>query len=123
MIDAEIVALESELRVAMLDGDVATLDRLVDDELIFTMPTGVVIGKADDIAAHHTRRMQLTQLHLVDQHILHFGGTAVVSALMQLPGTFEGAPFVGPFRYTRVWVKRATQWRVVAGHVGAVVHS
>ncbi len=120
MIDPEIVALESELRAAMLAGDVAVLDRLVDDDLIFTMPTGAVVGKADDLDAHRSRRMLLTRLHLVDQHILHFGGTAVVSALMQLAGTFEGAPFGGPFRYTRVWVKRAESWRVVAGHVGAV---
>ena len=120
MIDAEVVALESELRTAMLAGDVAALERLVDDDLLFTMPNGALIGKADDLLAHRSRRMQLTQITLLDQHILQLGSTAVVSALMELAGSYEGAPFDGPFRYTRVWVKRAENWRVVAGHVGAV---
>jgi hypothetical protein len=34
---------------------------------------------------------------------------------------FEGVAFAGPFRYTRVWRAQGNGWRIVAGHVSAVL--
>ena len=43
-----LLACEAALRQAQLGGDVAALDRLLDDTLMFTGPDGAVYGKADD---------------------------------------------------------------------------
>ena len=48
------------------------------------------------------------------------GVSLVVSVRMEMRGWFQGTPFAGPFRYTRVWRERDAHWRVVAGHVSAV---
>jgi hypothetical protein len=40
---------------------------------------------------------------------------------MEMSGTFQSKPFAGPFRYTRVWHAEPDGWRVVVGHVSAVV--
>jgi ketosteroid isomerase-like protein len=113
-------ACEAALRQAQLAGDVATLDRLVDDALVFTGPDGAVYGKADDLDAHRQGWVRITRLEPSDERIQRLGAVAVVSVRMEMAGTFKGAPFAGPFRYTRVWCARPEGWRIVAGHVSAV---
>jgi hypothetical protein len=39
---------------------------------------------------------------------------------MEMRGSFNGNPFAGPFRYTRIWQAQDRHWRVVAGHVSAI---
>ena len=112
---------EAALRRAQLAGDAAVLERLVDDELVFTGPDGAIYGKEDDLDAHRQGWVRITRLEPSDERLQRFGRIAVVSVRMEMAGTFKGAPFAGPFRYTRMWCARANGWRVVAGHVSAVV--
>lgn len=111
---------ELALRRAQLAGDVAVLDRLVDDALVFTGPDGAVYGKADDLDAHRAGWVRIVRLVPSEERVQRFGDVAVVSVRMEMAGTFRGAAFAGSFRYTRVWCRRAEGWRVVAGHVSAV---
>ena len=120
MTDDLILAREAELREAMLTNDVAALDRLLDDGLMFTTLEGSIIGKQDDLAAHRARRLRLTRLEPSDQRVLHCGPTAIVSVRMEIEGTWDGAPVGGALRYTRVWCERPDGWRVVAGHMSPV---
>jgi ketosteroid isomerase-like protein len=113
-------AAEAALRRAQLASDVAALDRLVDEALVFTGPDGAIYGKADDLEAHREGWVRITRLEPSDEHIQRFGAVAVVSVRMQMAGSFKGASFAGPFRYTRVWREGPGGWRVVAGHVSAV---
>lgn len=48
----EIERRESQLREALLNGDVALFDPLLSDDLIFTNRDGLLPTTADDIAAH-----------------------------------------------------------------------
>jgi len=119
--DASLRACEEALRQAQLASDVSVLDRLVDDTLIFTGPDGAVYGKQDDLDAHRRGTVRITRLEPSDERIQRFGSIAVVSVRMDMSGTFQGATFAGPFRYTRVWCARREGWRIVAGHVSAVL--
>ena len=118
--DDSLLAAESALRRAQLTGDVAALESLVDDELVFTGPDGSVYGKADDLDAHRQGWVRITKLEPSEERVQRFGDVAVVSVRMEMEGSFKGAPFAGSFRYTRVWCRRADEWRIVAGHVSAV---
>jgi ketosteroid isomerase-like protein len=119
--DASLCACEAALRQAQLASDVPVLDRLVDDALIFTGPDGAVYGKQDDLDAHRRGMVRITRLEPSEERIQRFGPIAVVSVRMEMSGTFQGATFAGPFRYTRVWCARREGWRIVAGHVSAVL--
>jgi len=119
--DASLRACEAALRQAQLASDVAVLDQLVDDALIFTGPDGAVYGKQDDLDAHRRGMVRITRLEPSEERIQRFGSIAVVSVRMEMSGTFQGATFAGPFRYTRVWCARPEGWRIVAGHVSAVL--
>jgi uncharacterized protein DUF4440 len=119
--DVSLRACEAALRQAQLASDVAALDRLVDDALVFTGPDGAIYGKPDDLDAHRNGMVRITRLEPSEERIQRFGGVAVVSVRMEMAGSFRGATFAGPFRYTRVWCERRDGWRVVAGHVSAVL--
>ena len=120
LLDDSLKASESALRQAQLASDVSALERLVDDALVFTGPDGLVYGKQDDLDSHRQGWVRITRLEPSEERIQRFGNIAVVSVRMEMSGTFQGEPFAGPFRYTRVWHAHANGWRVVAGHVSAV---
>lgn len=116
-----VLACEDALREAMLANDVAVLDRLLDDALVFAALDGSVVGKQADLDAHRARRLRLTRLEPSDRHVVHCGpATVVVSVRMDMTGTYDGLPASGAYRYTRVWCERGDGWRIVAGHMSAV---
>lgn len=119
--DASVQACEEALRQAQLASDVSVLDRLLDDALIFTGPDGALYEKQDDLDAHRNGAIRITRLEPSDESVLHFVGITVVSVRMEMSGTYRGAAFAGPFRYTRVWCVRPEGWRIVAGHVSPVL--
>jgi ketosteroid isomerase-like protein len=119
--DDSLAASELALRQAQLASDVSALERLVDDALVFTGPDGIVYGKQDDLEAHRRGLVRITRLEPSEERIQRFGKIAIVNVRMEMSGTFQGASFAGPFRYTRVWYARPDGWRIVAGHVSAVL--
>ena len=119
--EASLRACEEALRKAQLASDVRELDRLLDDALVFTGPNGAVYSKSDDLDAHRRGLIRITRLEPTEERIKRFGDIAVVVVRMEMSGTFEGQAFAGPFRYTRVWRADSDGWRIVAGHVSAVV--
>jgi hypothetical protein len=119
--EASLHACEAALRRAQLASDVGELNRLVDDSLVFIGPNGAVYGKNDDLDAHRRGLIRITRLEPSEERVQLLGHIAVVSVRMEMSGTFEGVAFAGPFRYTRVWRAVGDGWRIVAGHVSAVL--
>jgi ketosteroid isomerase-like protein len=111
---------ESALRKAQLKSDVEALDTLIDDALVFVGPDGALYGKQDDLAAHRSGAIRIERLDPSEERIQEFADIVIVSVRMEMRGTLGGAPFVGPFRYTRIWRHSAAGWRIVAGHVSAI---
>ena len=54
-----VVASEEQLRAAQLGADVAALDRLIADELLFTGPDGQLGTKAQDLESHRSGAVRL----------------------------------------------------------------
>ena len=116
--DAPIAALEAELRAAQLTADVAALDRLIADDLLFTGPDGVLATKADDLAAYRDGVMRVTAHEPQAMRVRRVGAdVAVVALRARMTGSYAGTPFAGIARYTRVWAREDGRWRIVAGHV------
>ncbi|HJU69674.1 MAG TPA: nuclear transport factor 2 family protein [Gemmatimonadaceae bacterium] len=118
--DDPLLACEAALRQAQLASDVAELDRLLDNELVFTGPDGGLYSKADDLDAHRAGMIRITRLEASEERVQRFGDIAVVIVRMDMSGSFRGEAFSGPFRYTRIWCARPDGWRIVAGHVSAI---
>jgi RimJ/RimL family protein N-acetyltransferase/ketosteroid isomerase-like protein len=121
MIDPEIAALEEELRAAQLAADVAALDRLIDDDLLFTGPDGRLATKAEDLAAHGEGVVRFVSHEPEELRVRRVGTDVAVAALRtRLAVRVAGQMVAGTYRYTRVWERRDGRWRIVGGHVSPV---
>jgi hypothetical protein len=78
--DAEIVALESDLRAAQLAADANALDRLIADELLFTGPDGSVGTKEQDLAAHRSGAVRFRAHEPEELRIRRVGADVAVTA-------------------------------------------
>jgi ketosteroid isomerase-like protein len=120
--DDTLVLLESRLRAAQLAGDIAALEALISDDLLFTGPDGALATKADDLAAHASGAVRFVVHEPEELRVRSISDSVAVCALRaRLSVEVHGAPVVGTFRYTRVWAREGDDvWRVVGGHVSAV---
>lgn len=118
--DTEIRRLEEALRIAMLASDVAALDALIADDLIFVGPSGEAFGKQDDLALHRSGRQRLHAAEWQSVQVALHDQTAVTLVTADLAGTFDGTAFAGRFRYCRFWVRTAGTWQVHGGSVVAL---
>ncbi len=100
----------------MLAGDVATLDELLDESVVFITADGALARKEDDLDLHRSGAQKLTKLAprgLVIE--LHGNDVAIASALVDLEGSIEGRPYSGTYRYVRTWRRDENgSWRVIA---------
>ena len=119
-VDDQILACEAELRNAQLTGDVAVLDRLLDDLLVFTNIDGTLSSKSDDLSLHRSGRLRITRMDPTDRQLLHLGATSVVSVRMNADAVMDGVAVTATLRYTRIWHRRPDGWRLVAGHMSTV---
>ena len=119
--DPEIVACEARLRAAQLAADVAALDALVAEELLFTGPDGRLGTKAEDLAAHGSGAVRFRAHEPVELRVRRVGADVAVAALLaRLAVEVGGTLVTGRYRYTRVWAREGGgPWRVVGGHVSA----
>jgi ketosteroid isomerase-like protein len=120
--DDEIVALEAALRRAQLDADVAALDAVIADELLFTGPDGQPGTKAQDLEAHRSGVVRFRAHEPEELRIRRIGVDVAVTALRARLAVEVGGTLVrGTYRYTRVWAREdGERWRVVGGHVSEV---
>jgi ketosteroid isomerase-like protein len=118
MIADEITRMEDELRAAQLHADVAALDRLISEDLLFTGPDGALASKADDLAAYRDGVMRVTAHEIESLNVRPISrDVAAVAVRVHMTGSYAGTPFSGLVRYTRVWAREVGPWQIVAGHV------
>ena len=105
----------------MLAGDVDQLDQLLDDRLIATLtPSTTRVSKAEDLAAHRSRRLVLTRLVEDDLALVVVGDTGVTWVLTSLEGTNSGEKFAVRMHYLRTWHHDEHGWRVLAAQISPV---
>lgn len=113
---SEILKLEEQLRLAMCNSDLPTLDSLLSEQLIFTNHLGQVISKSDDMNSHRNKIFVIDSILLSDSNVINLGNCAVVTAQAYISGSYNGEPASGKFRFTRVWANAGDGWKVVSGH-------
>jgi ketosteroid isomerase-like protein len=120
--DDEIVALEARLRAAQLAADVAALDTLIDEDLLFTGPDGTLGTKTQDLESHRSGVVRFREHVPTELRIRRVGDdVALVALRARLAVEVAGTAVGGAYRYTRVWARDGSgAWRIAGGHVSAV---
>ena len=118
---SELHTAERALQAAQLASDVAELDRLIDDRLVFTGPDGRLYSKADDLRLHGSGEQRMSGVDEEDLTVLVAGNTGVTCFLGTVSGVLSGTEFTARVRYTRTWIyDESYGWRLIAGHVSGV---
>ena len=119
--EAQLIEAEEQLRLAMLNSDVNTLDKLLANELVFTNHLGQVLGKQDDLAAHQSGKFKIEVLIPSDRRIQVIENVAIVTVKVHLVGSYEGTDFDNNLRFTRIWTLSCNNtWHIVAAHSSVV---
>ena len=114
---AEIEDAERRLRAASLAGDVAALDALLTDDLVFTNQVGHVLSKHDDLELHRSGAFKLSQLSFSDYRFENLADGLVLATLRaDARGQTGGQAFEAALRFTRLWRRDNGAWRIKAAH-------
>ena len=119
-LEAEIIQREGALLTAVTTNDVALLDDLLHDDLLFNGPDGRTGTKALDLANYRSGGIQLRRAEARDRSISLIGDDVVVAVTVTLEGSYLGVEVDGSYRYLRVWKRLDGAWRVIAGSVVAI---
>lgn len=109
-----ILQLEEETKQATIHRDVAFAERTLADNYVGIGPLGTVISKNETINARKNAQLQYESIEISDMVVRIFGNAAVVTGRADVRGKDLGEDFSGPYRFTRVWVKRNAQWQTVS---------
>lgn len=119
--EGQLIEAEEQLRLAMLDSDVDTLDKLLADDLVFTNHLGQVLGKQDDLAAHQSGKFKIEVLNPSERRIQVIKNIAIVTVKVHLVGSYENTDFDNNLRFTRIWnLSSSGNWQIVGAHSSVV---
>ena len=114
--------LETRFIEAMKTSNVAELDAMIADGVMFTNQNGHLVSKQDDLDAHRSGELEIYTLDTSSQLIEVLSeNTAIVSVIKDMSLAYSGHTSIGLFRFTRVWHNNGTAWQIVAVHSSQVL--
>jgi len=110
----EIIDMERQAKEASLHRDADFSQRTLADDYVAITPLGTVTTKQDTLSARKSGQLRYESIDITDMVVRLYGDTAVVTARADVRGRQLGEDFSGPYRYTRVWVRRNGRWQTVS---------
>jgi ketosteroid isomerase-like protein len=112
-----VAALDTEFQAAVKHRDAAAIDRIQHPDMILVLGDGRTLTKADHIAAARDGRIlyEIQDEEPGTQVVRVHGDTAVVTALLRLKGTNEGAPFDRRVWFSDTYVRTPDGWKYFFG--------
>ena len=112
-----VAALDTEFQAAVKRGDAVTIDRIQHPDMVLVLGDGRVLTKADHIAAARDGKIlyEIQDEEPGTQVVRVHGDTAVVTALLRLKGTNEGAPFDRRVWFSDTYVRTPEGWKYFFG--------
>ncbi len=109
------LAAEQQFFSSLIGSDVRALDRILgDDFLLIDVMTGSEVKKPDLLAVLGSGQLKFEAIQPVESQVRLYGITAVITGRTQMSGRFGETPFTASSRYTHVFVKEQSQWRLVS---------
>jgi hypothetical protein len=110
----EIVEMERQAREAQIRRDAEFSQRTLAEDYVAITPLGQVTTKQDTVSTRKSGQLRYDTINVSDMVVRVYGDTAVVTARADVKGHQLGEDFSGPYRYTRVWVRRTGHWQAVS---------
>jgi ketosteroid isomerase-like protein len=112
-----VAALDTEFQTAVKHRDAATIDRIQHPDMVLVLGDGRILTKADHIAAAREGRIryEIQDEEPGTQSVRVHGDTAVVTALLRLKGTNDGAAFDRRVWFSDTYVRTPGGWKYFFG--------
>ena len=117
----EISALLDQYTQALLEKDVAALDRIWADDLSFINLRGELLTKQNRLANIKSGATAFKSIRLSDKRIRTYGEVGVATVQVTLEAQYSGQEGSGDYGVTTVWAKPKDTWQLVAVHMTRVV--
>ena len=117
----EIRKVDGERIQAQVNADAVALDRIYADDFIGIGPSGTLRTKKDVLADFASGSLKFQSITTDDVEIRVYGNAAVETGLSTMKGRDAGNAVPEKNRFTRVWIKQADRWRLVANHYSNLV--
>jgi uncharacterized protein (TIGR02246 family) len=112
-VEQQIKTLQAELKQATLKSDTSFFEKYFADDYVAIHGNGSVSTKAEEIENFKSGATKYESIEVREAKIRTYGDTAVVNFLASVKATFDGKPYIGDVRNTRVWVKQNGNWKLV----------
>jgi hypothetical protein len=110
----EILAVDNERYEAMQKRDMAAMDRLHADGLVFINTKGRMLNKAEYLEEIRSGNLKFLSVDTDDYHFYVYGDTVIMSGRAKSVVEYHGVVNKKPRRFTSVFIKLQGQWRLVA---------
>ncbi|GMU66017.1 MAG: hypothetical protein AMXMBFR36_22910 [Acidobacteriota bacterium] len=111
---AKLIELDAAVGRAIVAGDFDALERLYADDFTFVAPDGRVVSRAERLDAFRSGRMRYLDTSHSDVEVRLEGTLAVLTGRTRTRFVAAGIENEGLYRYTSIWRREGTSWRVVA---------
>ncbi|MFI5058043.1 MAG: nuclear transport factor 2 family protein [Candidatus Acidiferrales bacterium] len=112
--EGRILALETAWNHAEQHKDVAALDQLLANTLVYIDYDGSLQSKAQFLAEAKSESLHPEQIINEEMTAYVYGGAAVVTGIYREKGISKGKPYSRRGRFTDTWVKENGTWQCVA---------
>ena len=110
----EVIDMERQAKDASLRRDPEFPQKALAEDYVAISPLGQVTTKQEAISARKSGQLRYETIDVSDMVVRLYGDTAIVTARADVKGHQLGEDFSGPYRYTRVWVRRSGRWQAVS---------
>jgi ketosteroid isomerase-like protein len=111
--EQEVRQMEEQRFEAMMKGDVATLDKLLADELTYTHASAQVDTKEKYLAPLKSGEIKIHKFDRSDIKVHVYGDAATITGEALVEVTVKGEDRKVHLRYADVWVKGNKGWQMV----------
>ena len=119
-VEQTLTKMEQDWVDAILKRDTATVDRILADDFVSTLPNGRTETKAQDIENLKSGAFTSESMTINDVKVRVFGDAAVVTLGQSEKSQQRGKDMSGRTLWTDIFVKRNGKWQIVAEHGSCV---
>jgi ketosteroid isomerase-like protein len=110
----EIIKVDDERNQALQKGEVATLDRIYSDDLVYTNASGVLLTKAQHLADLKGRSLNFISFKHEDVQVTVHGDAGFLTGVSKSVVEYHGSVSHSMRRFLNVFMKKDGQWQCVA---------
>lgn len=116
----ELSRLENVWNDAYMNADADALNGLCADDLVVTMSDMQVLNKQQSLAILRSGKVRFQRYETSDLRIRVYDNSAVVTGRLQRRRNAQGKEVNDDWRFTKVYIRTAGKWQVVAWHASTI---